>query len=68
MLPPEKRVMERKRLLEKIQRTRDTNGTWNDSPRAPNWTNGTAMIVLALLGDQVPLPPKLEQKEPSRLR
>ena len=37
-------------------------GTWNDRvfPRSRNY--GTSMIVLALLGDKTPLPPKWEKK------
>ena len=59
MLPEKERAKERKRLLEAILRTRDEDGTWNDRvfPRSRNY--GTAMIVLALLGEKTPLPPKL---------
>jgi hypothetical protein len=59
MLPTEEREPERARLLEVILRTRDEDGTWNDRvfPRSRNF--GTAMIVLALLGDRAPLPPSL---------
>jgi hypothetical protein len=62
MLPEEDRAKERDRLLEVILRTREPNGTWNDRvfPRSANY--GTSMIVLALLGDQTPLPPKLVPK------
>lgn len=57
LLPPERRQRERARLLEVILRTRDEDGTWNDRvfPRSRNY--GTAMILLALLGDDAPLPP-----------
>ncbi|MFN0136789.1 MAG: prenyltransferase/squalene oxidase repeat-containing protein [Phycisphaerae bacterium] len=57
LLPPERRERERARLLEVVLRTRDEDGTWNDRvfPRSRNY--GTAMIVLALLGDHSPLPP-----------
>lgn len=62
LLPVEAREKERSRLLEVILRTRDEDGTWNDRvfPRSRNF--GTAMIVLALLGDAAPLPPKYETK------
>lgn len=59
MLPEKERERERARLLEVILHTRDDDGTWNDRvfPRSRNY--GTAMIVLALLGDRAPLPPAL---------
>lgn len=60
MLPVEKRQAERARLLEVYLRTRDEDGTWNDRvfPRSRNF--GTAMIVMGLLGDRMPLPPTLD--------
>jgi hypothetical protein len=56
MLPEAKRSAERDRLLEKILRTRDPDGTWNDRvfPRSRNF--GTAMVVLALVADTIPHP------------
>ena len=59
MLPEKDRAAERDRMLEKILRTRDEDGTWNDRvfPRSRNF--GTTMVVLALLGDAAPLPPTL---------
>ncbi len=62
MLPAKDRAAERDRLLQTILKTRDEDGTWNDRvfPRSRNY--GTAMIVLALLGDKQPLPPKLQRK------
>ena len=53
---PQDRPVERARLLELILKTRDDDGTWNDRvfPRSRNY--GTAMVVLALLGDAVPIP------------
>jgi hypothetical protein len=44
-----------------ILRTRDGDGTWNDRvfPRSRNY--GTAMIVLALLGEKTPIPPALKK-------
>lgn len=60
MLPESARTMERDRLLNVVLRTREPDGTWNDRvfPRSKNY--GTAMIVLTLLGDKVPLPPKYQ--------
>ena len=56
LLPSELRAAERARLREVLLRTRATDGTWNDRvfPRSRNY--GTAMAVLALLADRVPLP------------
>jgi hypothetical protein len=61
LLPEAAREKERARLLEVILRTRDDDGTWNDRvfPRSRNY--GTAMIVRALLGAKLPLPPALAQ-------
>jgi len=64
LLPEAAREKERARLLEVILRTRDEDGTWNDRvfPRSRNY--GTAMIVRALLGPKLPLPPRLAQMPP----
>jgi hypothetical protein len=61
-LPEKVRTAERERLLQVILKTRDEDGTWNDRvfPRSRNY--GSAMIVLALLGDKAPLPPKFQKK------
>lgn len=61
LLPAARREAERKRLLEFILRTRDEDGTWNDRvfPRSRNY--GTAMVVLALLGPELPLPPAVKE-------
>lgn len=55
-LPEADRAAERASLKEVILRTRDENGTWNDRvfPRSASF--GTAMMVLALLGEQAPKP------------
>ncbi|HKE01853.1 MAG TPA: hypothetical protein VKE69_12640 [Planctomycetota bacterium] len=62
LLPEGARAKERSRLREKLLRTRDDDGTWNDRvfPRSRNL--GTAMAVLALLGREAPLPPPLEER------
>jgi hypothetical protein len=62
VLPREMQAAERDRLLEVILRTREKDGTWNDRVFARSRAYGTAMIVLALLGDRVPMPPRLEKK------
>ena len=48
---------ERERLLRAILKTRDADGTWNDRVFDRSRAYGTAMVVLALLGDASPLPP-----------
>lgn len=60
MLPEKERERERDRLLAVILKTRDADSTWNDRvfPRSRNY--GTAMIVLALLGEKVPVAAKLK--------
>src|SRR5262245_51497493 len=55
MLPPERRQKERQRLLDVLLRTRDADGTWNDRVFARSRNYGTAMVLLALLGDKAPL-------------
>ncbi len=59
MLPADRRATERARLKETLLRTRDEDGTWNDRvfPRSRNY--GTAMAVLALLGERAPRPADL---------
>lgn len=68
MLPEDQRAAERKRLVEKIMRTRDEDGTWNDRvfPRSRNF--GTNMVMLALLGDKAPLPPSWAEAAKSKVR
>ncbi len=62
MLPEKERAAERERLLALILKTRDADGTWNDRvfPRSRGYCS--AMVVLALLGDQAPLPPAFAKK------
>lgn len=59
MLPAASRAAERAKLLQVILKTRDADGTWNDRVFDRSRAYGTAMIVLALMGDQAPLPPAL---------
>ena len=59
MLPAERRERERDRLLEVVLRTRDADGTWNDRVFDRSRNFGTAMVVLALLGEKTRLPPAL---------
>jgi hypothetical protein len=62
LLPEADRAAERDKLLEVVLRTREKDGTWNDRvfPRSAGY--GTAMVVLALIGDKTPLPPKYAPK------
>ena len=68
MLPKERRGQEREKMLEKIMRTRDEDGTWNDRvfPRSRNF--GTNMVMLALLGEKAPMPPALAEAAKTRVR
>lgn len=59
MLPAARREQERERLLEVVLRTRDADGTWNDRVFDRSRNFGTAMVVLALLAENTPLPPAL---------
>lgn len=63
LLPEKDRAKERDRLLTVILKTRADEGTWNDRvfPRSRGY--GTAMIVLALMGDKAPTVPKFEPKK-----
>lgn len=61
MLPEEQRAAEHERLLEKFLRTLADDGTWNDRVFERSANFGTAMSVLGLLGEGVPLPPGLEE-------
>lgn len=63
LLPEDARKKERARLLEAVLRTRDEDGTWNDRVFPRSRAYGTAMVVLALLGDRQPLPPHLAAKK-----
>jgi len=68
MLPAAQRQAEREKMLEKIMRTRDEDGTWNDRvfPRSRNF--GTNMVMLALLGDKAPMPPTLAEAVKIKVR
>ena len=61
LLPEKSRDVERERLLQVILKTRDSDGTWNDRVFDRSRAFGTAMVVLALLGDRTPLPPALSR-------
>jgi hypothetical protein len=61
-LPEKERQAERDRLLTAILKTRDEDGTWNDRVFERSRNYGTSMIVLALLGDKAPIPPRWEKR------
>lgn len=61
MLPEASRAEERERLLKVLLKTRDSDGTWNDRVFDRSRAFGTAMAVLALIGDAAPLPPALDR-------
>lgn len=56
LLPEASRAAERERLLRVVLKTRDADGTWNDRVFERSRSYGTAMVVLALLGEASPLP------------
>ena len=57
LLPESVRPKERQRMRALILRTRDEDGTWNDRefPRSRNYS--TAMALLTLQSEKIPLPP-----------
>ena len=61
-LPPADRAAERQRMRDVLLRTRDEDGTWNDRVFKRSRNFGSAMAVLALLGDRTPLPPPLDSR------
>lgn len=62
MLPEKERAKEYERLLKPILQTRDEDGTWNDRVFERARYVDTAFVILTLLGDKTPLPPKMEKK------
>ncbi len=65
MLPKECQPVEFEKLTAVVLRTKDSDNTWNDRVFDRSKAYGTAMSVLALSQDSVPLPPaiKLAKKE-----
>jgi hypothetical protein len=63
MLPEKERAKERERLLAVLLKTRDEDGTWNDRVFLRSKNYGTAMVLLALIGDKAPLPLALPHSE-----
>ena len=55
-LPTEKRAAEFAKLYDVILKTRDPNGTWNDRVFEQSRAYGTAMILLAITEEKVPMP------------
>ncbi|MEE8301160.1 MAG: hypothetical protein V3S24_01870, partial [Candidatus Tectomicrobia bacterium] len=60
LLPEAQRSEHRERLLEVILKTQEPDGTWNDMPQASVSAYATAMVVLCLLGPEMPRPPNLK--------
>lgn len=56
-LPEDQQAEQRSRLRESLLLTKETEDTWNDRVFERSKSFGTAMAILALLGDQVPTPP-----------
>lgn len=61
MLPEADRTRERAKFDEKLMRTRDEDGTWNDRVFARSRNYGTAMSILALLHEETPIPKPLKK-------
>ena len=55
-LPTEKRAAEFAKLYDVILKTRDPDGTWNDRVFEQSRAYGTAMILLAITAEKVPMP------------
>jgi len=58
-LPEEKQPEHLKKFTAILMKTRDEDGTWNDRVFEQSKAYGTAMSVLALLGEKVLMPEKL---------
>jgi hypothetical protein len=58
-LPTEARAAEYEKLFQTLLRTRDADGTWNDRIFDQSKAYGTAMSVLSLLEEQVPVPKRI---------
>ncbi len=63
-LPESARAEQFQKFNAVLMKTRDEDGTWNDRVFPRSRAYGTAMSILALLGDKVPLPKRL--KEPQK--
>ncbi|MFC1724453.1 hypothetical protein ACFL4T_02420 [candidate division KSB1 bacterium] len=62
MLPENVRVNERTRLKNLIMKTIDSDGTWNDRIFERSKAYGTAMAVMTLISDRIPLAEKVGLK------
>ncbi|MGB0716520.1 MAG: hypothetical protein ACPGXK_11610 [Phycisphaerae bacterium] len=62
-LPKVQQAEHEKRLCDLLLRVRDDDGTWNDRIFRRSRNYGTAMALIAILGDGVPLPPPLSAGE-----
>ena len=65
LLPESKRPDERQRMYELLMRTRGSDGLWNDRDFSRSRSYSTAMVLLALMSEEVGLPPKWEPKDAS---
>ena len=59
-LPESQRPAERQRMFELLMRTRASDGLWNDRDYSRGRSYSTAMVLLALMSDDIGLPPKWE--------
>ena len=61
-LPQEKQQAHIEKFTAIVLKTRDQDGTWNDRVFDQSKAYGTAMSVLALLGDQVMMPERVHRR------
>ena len=57
LLPDSQRPAQRRRMYELLMRTRDSDGLWNDRDFSRSRSYSTAMVLLALMSEDVGLPP-----------
>ena len=57
LLPETKRQAERQRMFELLMKTRNSEGLWNDRHFSRSRSYSTAMVLLAMMSEEVGLPP-----------
>lgn len=57
LLPESRRLAERQRMFNLLMRTRNSNEMWNDRNFARSRSYSTAMVLLALMSENIGLPP-----------
>ena len=62
LLPEAQRQDERRRIFELLMQTRGSDGLWNDRDYSRSRSYSTAMVLLALMSNDIGLPPRWEPK------